>query len=59
MTKKQSDYNPIPVYNRKWARTVLRNQVIKRNGYHNVSAAMSKAFKAMHGTPEEVQDGNS
>jgi hypothetical protein len=55
MTKEQKNYNPTPVYNRRWARIVLRNQMIKRNGYHNVSELMAKEFKRMH-NHEEVFD---
>jgi hypothetical protein len=56
MTKEQKNYNPTPVYNRRWARIVLRNQIIKRNGYHNVSKAMSDMFKSMHNREEETND---
>lgn len=56
MTKNRTNYNPIPVYNRKWARNVIRNQIIKRNGYHNVSKAMSDMFKSMHNREEETND---
>ena len=44
----RKDYNPIPVYNRKYARNIIRAQIIKRNGYHNVSESMSRTFKEMH-----------
>lgn len=43
----RKDYNPIPVYNRKYARNIIRAQIIKRNGYHNVSESMSRTFKEM------------
>ena len=41
----RKDYSPTPVYNRKYARGVIRAQIIKRNGYHNVSELMSQTFK--------------
>ena len=41
----RKDYSPTPVYNRKYARAVIRAQIIKRYGYHNVSANMSQTFK--------------
>lgn len=47
MTKNRTNYNPTPVYNRKYARGVIRTQIIKRNGYHNVSESMSRTFKEM------------
>ena len=53
MTKNRADYNPTPVYNRKYARGVIRAQIIKRNGYHNVSKIMSESFKKMHNKEEE------
>ena len=56
MTKNRTDYNPTPVYNRKWARTVIRNQIIRRNGYHNVSEVMSDIFRKMHNREEESND---
>lgn len=45
MTKDRNNYNPTPVYNRKYAREVIRAQIIKANGYHNVSEIMSRTFK--------------
>ena len=54
MTKNRTNYNPTPVYNRRWARMVLRNQMIKRNGYHNVSELMSREFARMHKHEEVV-----
>lgn len=57
MTKNQKDYNPTPVYNRKWARTVLRNQIINRYGYHKVNTIMSEAFKRIRNkSAEEVEE---
>lgn len=43
------DYNPTPVYNRKYAREVIRAQIIKTYGYHDVSGLMSERFKSMRG----------
>lgn len=57
MTKNQKDYNPTPVYNRKWARTVLRNQIINRYGYHRVNKIMSEAFRRIRNkSAEEVEE---
>lgn len=57
MTKEQKNYNPTPVYNRKYARGVIRAQVIKRNGYHNVSANMSQTFKEMRDRWNRLMEG--
>lgn len=39
------NYKPIPIYNRKMLRNIIRERAIKMNGYHNVSAYMREAFK--------------
>ena len=57
MTKNRTNYNPEPVYNRKYARGVIRAQVIKRNGYHNVSANMSQTFKEMRDRWNKLMEG--
>ena len=56
MVKNSKDYNPTPVYNRKYARGVIRAQVIKNKGYHDVSATMSEKFKNMREKAVEVND---
>jgi len=38
-------YNPVPVYNRKLLRSVIRAGVAKQFGNHNVSANMSSNFE--------------
>lgn len=40
-------YKPQPVYNRKLARSVIRNGVAKKFGNHKVSAIMSANFKKL------------
>jgi len=42
-------YNPRPVYDRKLARAVIRAQVIKKFGFHNVSKTMAQNFKRIYG----------
>ena len=53
MTK---NYNPIPVYNRKYARNVIRAQIIRTRGHHNVSEIMSRTFKEMR---EKAAEGTT
>ena len=43
-------YEPVQVWDRKLMRSVIRNQIIKKDGYHKVSAKMSYIFK-------QLQDG--
>ena len=50
------DYNPTPVYNRKYARSIIRAQVLKKNGYHNVSKSMSLMFKMMRKRAQEAAE---
>lgn len=38
-------YNPTPVYNRRLARSIIRNGVAKKFGNHKVSKIMSANFK--------------
>lgn len=54
MTKNREDYNPTPVYNRKYARNVIRAQILKTRGQHNVSALMSDTFRDMRNRSKEV-----
>ena len=53
------EYNPTPVYNRKFMRGVIRAQVIRNNGYHNVSATMSHMFKRMRNHAVEATNDNA
>lgn len=41
------NYQPVQVWDRKLVRSVIRNQIIKKDGYHNVSAKMSYIFKQL------------
>ena len=50
---KGSSYNPVPHWDRKLVRSVIRNQVIKQGGYHNVSERMSAVFKQMQSKEKE------
>lgn len=54
MVKDRKSYAPTPVYNRKYARNVIRSQIIRSNGYHNVSEIMSRTFKEMRDKAKEV-----
>lgn len=40
MVKKDKEYKPVPVWDRKLMRSVIRSQIIKKDGYHNVSAKL-------------------
>lgn len=40
-------YKPIPVYNRRLLREVIRNRYAARFGYSNVSANMSANFERL------------
>lgn len=45
MVKK--DYNPIPVYNRKLLRNIIRERAIELNGYHHLSAMVRMGFEEL------------
>ena len=47
MVKKDKEYQPVQVWDRKLVRSVLRNQIIKKDGYHKVNYKMSNIFKEM------------
>lgn len=51
---KNGEYTPNMVYNRKLNRGIIRAQVIKNNGYHNVSKIMSDTFKKMKEAYNEI-----
>lgn len=55
MVKNSADYNPTPVYNRKYARNVIRAQILKVHGQHNVSELMARRFKQMRGRALEQE----
>lgn len=38
-------YRPKPVYNRKLLRSVIRAEIVKRQGRHKVSETMSEYFR--------------
>lgn len=40
-------YEPTPVANRKLSREIIRNQVIKKYGYHKVNQNMSETYKSL------------
>lgn len=42
MTKKE--YEPIPVYNRKLARSVLKAKLEKRDGFHRTNDKLAEYF---------------
>lgn len=42
------EYEPEKVYCRRMARTIVRNQMIRRNGYHNVSASLHAWWEKSH-----------
>ena len=45
--KQDKEYNPIPVWDRKLMRSVIRNQIIKKDGYHNVSVKLHYIWKQL------------
>lgn len=49
--KKGNSYEPVPVWNRKLMRSVIRNQIIKKDGYNKVN-------KKLHYIWTELQKGN-
>ena len=49
INKNNGEYSPTPVYNRRLMRNIIRNQVIKQNGYHKVNGYMSEVFKELKG----------
>ena len=40
-------YEPMPIFNRKLTRGIIRSQIIKKYGQHNVSAQMANTYKMM------------
>ena len=40
-------YTINPVWDRKIMRNIIRSQIIKKDGYHNVNQKMSAVFKSM------------
>lgn len=40
-------YNPVQVWDRKLMRSVIRAQIIKKDGRHNVSAKLNYIFKEL------------
>ena len=44
---KGKQYEVNPVWDRKLMRSVIRHQIIKKDGRHNVSAKMSYIFKQL------------
>ncbi len=59
MTKNRSNYNPTPVYNRRYARGIIRAQIIKRNGYHNVSETMAETFRGMRSRFKALKENSN
>ena len=47
-------YNPVPHYNRKLLRSVIRAECIRRNGFHKVSRLMSVNFENIRKKKNEV-----
>lgn len=45
--KQGKQYQPTQVWDRKLMRSVIRSQIIKKDGYHNVSAKMSYIFRQL------------
>lgn len=42
---KKIEYEPVPIYNRKLLRGIMKARTIKNNGYHNVSGVMHTMFE--------------
>lgn len=40
-------YEPTPVAHRRMSREIIRNQVIKKYGYHKVNERMSEVYKSL------------
>ena len=53
MVKKDKEYCPVPVWDRKLIRNVLRNQIIKKDGRHKVNPKMSYIFKELQNRNKE------
>lgn len=47
-------YEPIPYYDRKLNRSIIRQQVINKSGYHNVNKRMAEVFKSLREDKNEV-----
>ena len=45
---KGKEYSPEKVYCRRMARTIVRNQMIRHNGYHHVSASLHAWWEKAH-----------
>ena len=45
--KAGKEYLPIPYWNRKLMRSVIRSQIIRQDGYHNVNKKLHHIFKTM------------
>ena len=54
MVNKDKEYKPIQVWDRKLMRSIIRNQVVKKDGYHKVNKKMSYIFKQLQNNNEEV-----
>ena len=52
VNRKNGEYSPAPVYDRKLIRSILKHQIVKKNGQHNVNGYMSAAFKELKGGKE-------
>lgn len=44
---KGKSYEPVQVWDRKLMRSVLRSQIIKKDGYHNVNKKLNYIFKQL------------
>lgn len=54
MTKNQNNYKPVPVYNRKLVRAILKKVNQNKNGQHKVSKMMHIDFSRFHKHEETV-----
>lgn len=52
--KQGKAYEPVQIWDRKLMRSVIRSQVIKKDGFHKVNKKMSYIFKQLQNNNEEV-----
>ena len=45
--KQGKEYNLVPYWDRKLMRSVIRNQIIKKDGYHKVNKKLHYIWKQM------------
>lgn len=51
---KGKEYEPVPFYNRKLVRSILRAKAEKKHGFHRVSAQVHDAFEVFRNLGERA-----